>query len=520
MVKLLRAKDGRLLPGVIAGLGVIWLMVTLVSIMRYPSPWQDEHLWPAVAARFLRAGKFGVDIWPDRFGLSDGYYAVGRLFVLYLAAVFRVFGVGYVQSRLAVALMALVSAILLGLAMRRLYSAWHGVAAAALYLFSWNMFYYSHRVRPEIAELAWGLAMIYWFLLTRESQSKVMWFGWGLANALLLDIHLSGVHLMAAIGVLLSADAVSRRAWGRLPWIGLGHAAGLLYWFAAHFLPDPAMILRQTTLFTFSYSYAGGLSLGVGDRLLNAFDQFKRQFLALTRLSFLQSALMLISALVTTRYWKRHWVILLPAASLGVTLFLLLPAPDYYVMMLMPWISAIMTIAVEEWMAIPVWEKRPGRALAALAQWSYPAAVGALFAAYLGGSLLLAWNNRNINYDAMSEQLREIIPPTANVMGDAIWYFTFPEGRFTERFLLDSGLDDSELRQTLSELFAERRIDYVLLEENLPEQHIGDRRIRGVYESFVRERCRLRGAVVGDLYGVDLGVGYSELRLGVYDCSP
>lgn len=491
-----------------AVLVVGWLAITYSSIRLYPSPWQDEVVWSAAATHFLRAGNFGVDIWPDRYGLRENYFNIGRLFVLYLAGVFRAFGAGWLQARWAVAVAALASAVMLGFAMRRLYSPGHGVAAAALYLFSWNAFFYSHYVRPEMFGLAASLGLTCWFVARRDTDSRLAWFGWGAANAVLLDTHFSYLHLFIALDLLFIVEAARRRAWKCVAWLGMGHVVGGAYWLIAHFAPDPMAVLRQIEFISNPIMGAGGARLAAADRWRVAWDQFAAQFITFTRLSLLQFAAILLAAAIAARQRRRHWRILLPATSLLLTLFVLLPAPHYYLLFLMPWLSALMIIAADEWLA----HWRAASTLRWL-QWTYPFVLCVLFVAYLGGDLLLAWNNRGLEYETMGRAITRLAPPTAQVIGDAVWFYFYPDGNFTQPIFLNLK-SDAEMRAALDSLIAERQADYILLNETVPDPNM----LPG-HPAYVAERCENVGVVTGSLYGVDLGMGYSAARVAVYKCA-
>jgi hypothetical protein len=509
----------------VGGLIIGWVALTAIAIPLYPTPVQDEVVWSTVALNFLRDGRFGIDVWADPYGFSQNYVLVGRLFAVYLAAMFRVFGFGLAQARWAVALAAFGSAALLALAMTRLYSPRYGLAAAALCLFSWNMFFWSHYVRPEVVSLLGGLAVFYWFLYTRETRSPWVIFGWGLANALLLDIHFSHAHLFIALEALIIADTFGRRAWHRLLWLGLGHTLGGVYLVAAHLYPDPQAALQQLALLGSSVSASAGISnSSLFDRWRVAAAHFTSQFVTLTRLSFWQFALMIIGWAIVIRHWRRHLFIFLPTLSLLFTIFVIFPNQGHatYTVMLLPWLSAAMVVAAAEW---HTYFNRLASPLARLGRWAYGAALGLLFAGYVAGNIVLTWNNRLVNYAAMAEQLAQLAPRGVPVLAETIWFYSYHDGEFVDtahviRLLANSTTDLGPL----DEFFASRKIKYVFVQANLLTDFADwlDARmiIYATFAEYVADRCQYRGTVAGSLYGADLGAADQPMVINVYDCRP
>jgi hypothetical protein len=508
----------------LGGLGLLWLALTTLSIEVYPSPARDEVVWGAVAANFLRTGNFGIDIWPDHYGSSRNYISVGWIFILYLAGIFKLFGIGLAQARWGVAVATLASGLCLALGLRKLYSAAHGLIAAALYLFSWNMFYHSHYVRPEPVSLLGSLGLFYWLIATRDAPSMRVAFGWGLINGLLLDTHLSAIHLLIAVDAVIVVDALRRRSWRRVLWLGLGHALSLLYWLGAHLLPDPLLALKQYAVFSPSIAPSAGFGPGLFGRILAALYNFRGQFLTLTRLSAFQFVWMLIGGAIVIRHWRRHWLVVLPTVSLFATLIVVIPASfhGYYLFILVPWLSAVMAVAAGEWFNyFGQFQSGWRRWL----RWGYGGALGLLFASYLAGSLVLTWSNRTLDYKGLGTQLTRLAPANANVIADAIWFYTYHAGKFSEYPFVFADVPNfssaARAQQTLAAFFADRQIEYVLLNENAPYllySEFEDRHT--LYVNFVTSRCRYVGRASGDLYGVEVGVSYREMRVVVYDCRP
>jgi len=503
---------------VASSLSIIWFILTVATISNYPSPMHDEVVWSSIARQFLAQGNFGWSDIPDLYGLHQNTTFVGRLFILYIAVTFKLFGFGLLQARWAQAVVSLVCAILLGLSLQRLYSAWTGLLGAALYLFSWNTFYFSHYVRPEMLGLLGGLGLLYWFICTQNKASPVTVVGWGLLNTLMLDTHFSYAHLLVALDLVIIIDALRRKSLGRIGWLLIGHIIGFLYWIVAHLAPDPLLMLKQLIAF---YSINIGQAIGyepitIQQRFITSLTHLKNHLITFTRLSAFEFGLLLIAIGTNLRHSKRHWIILVPATSLFVTLFFLFPtsygAP--YIRYLLPFLAAIMAVA-----AFEIYASR--RFIAYI----YVAGLIVLWVAYIGGDAVLGWNNRDVseNYKRLTARIDTVVPPTANVLADEIWLYAFPRERFStiRGFTLLNGsplaINQSvtQAYNSLDMYFAERKIDYVLFSEDQFIMFIGPESLANL-RSYLITKCNYVTTIEGNLYGAE--VGSSATTITVYAC--
>ena len=505
---------------VASSLSIIWFILTITTIANYPSPMHDEVIWIGIARQFLVQGNFGWSSIPDLYGLHQNTTFVGRLFVLYIAVAFKLFGFGLLQARWALAVVSFACAILLGLSLQRLYSAWTGLLGAALYLFSWNTFYFSHYVRPEILGLLGGLGLLYWFICTHNKASPVTVVGWGLLNTLMLDTHLSYVHLLVALDLVIFIDALRRKSLGRIGWLLIGHIIGFLYWIVAHLAPDPLLMLKQLIAF-YSINIGRAISIDyqsitIQQRFIAPLTHLKEYLITFTRLSAFEFSLLLIAIGTILRHSKRHWIILVPATSLLVTIFLLFPSiyGATYIRYLLPFLAAIMAVA-----AFELYASR--RSLAYI----YVAGLIVLWVAYIGGNAVLGWNNRDVseNYKRLTARIDTVVPPTANVLADEIWLYAFPRERFStiRGFTLLNGTplainqSATQAYNSLDMYFAERKIDYVLFSEDQFAMFIGPESLANL-RSYLITKCNYVTTIEGNLYGAD--VGSSATTITVYAC--
>jgi len=480
----------------------------------------DEVVWSSISRQFLEEGNFGYLAFPDLYGLHQNTTFVGRLFVLYIAVTFKLFGFGLLQARWAQAVVSFACAILLGLSLQRLYSAWTGLLGAALYLFSWNTFYFSHFVRPEIMGLLGGLGLLYWFVCKHDTASPVTIVGWGMLNALILDTHLSYAHLLIALDLVIIIDALQRKSLGRISWLLIGHFVGFLYWIVAHLAPNPLLMLKQLVAF---YGLNIGPAIGIDykpitiqQRFITPLTHLREYLITFTRLSAFEFSLLLIAIGTILRHNKRHWIILVPATSLLATIFFLFPSINgaTYIRYLLPFLAATMAIAAFEFYS-------SRRFLAYI----YIAGLIVLWVAYIGGNAVLGWNNRDVseNYKRLRARIDTVVPPTANVLADEIWFYAFPRERFSAirgfTLLNDTPLaiNQSAIQayNSLDMYFAERKIDYVLFSEDQFTMFIGPVSLANL-RSYLITKCNYVTTIEGNLYGTE--VGSSATTITVYDC--
>lgn len=492
---------------------IIWLAGRIYLASVYPSPNHDEMLFGAMAANLLRHGTFGLDIVPDHFGLSKNMVYYGRLFPLFIAGVFKIFGMGLVQARLPVILSTLISAIMLGLCVRQLYSTTAGWLAAGLYLLSWNVFFYSALVRPEQMQVAGGLGVLYWVLRTREAAGPITQMGWGFLSAALLDVHLSYLHWFIALDLLILVYQYRQGRLKEFVWVVAGHGLGGLYWLAVHFLPDIAVSLDQWQRFQSPtlprQTFAPALLIA---RIQTMTQNFSASFLGFTRLSPFEFGVSCVAAVLAIANWRKNIDLFLLTISLLFTLFVLLPNIHfYYLCMLFPAVTALQAAAFDNL-------RRFANRAATLQklQRGWLAVLGLLFLGYIGGDLALAYANRTLDFDGAGQLLREKIPAEANLMGDSIWFYTFPEARFSDvevwRFFTQLHPEMS-IPETLDYYLRERKISYIVMSVDHPTIQQNRK-----YVDYVQQRCRQVDIITANLYGIDTGAASPTTQIKIFKC--
>ena len=202
------------------------------------SPFSDEGFNALNARNLVMLGRFSTDGW--------NLYLVNLPFSLTLATVFKIFGVGIVQARLAATGMVGLSIICLGLGLRRQFGGWPAVVGAiafgtsALVLFYGRLVYLEDLVSLGVVVAFAGLA----FMGERPAR-------WGVVSGLGLAIAIgtkpSVLFATAGMLVLLTAWSVhDRRPLARwlVATVGVVILAGLA-WIVVLWLPNQAQIAND-----------------------------------------------------------------------------------------------------------------------------------------------------------------------------------------------------------------------------------------------------------------------------------
>jgi hypothetical protein len=501
--------------------GLSWLCFNLVTLTRYPSPGDDDAFFASIAANFMRTGHFGFPLYPDVYGSASSLVHIGHLYLLAFVPVFFLLGVGLFQARLVSLMGGLICATLVYRLGRRLWGPAEAVLAALFMLLSWQMFWSSHTTRPDTWIGAAGVGVL---LLLRNLQAhpgRAAAFVLGLAVGGLLELHLKTMVYIVPIGIgLLIVFGRRRAGWPLLVSAAAGVMLSAAAWLAIHFLPDPALSWLQFRKGLFAELTRPSLDLAgfVNNVLLEG-------LLRSTRLGWLEATVFTsgLAGLALRRREGDIWS-LTAAGLLTVSYVFLVPykAADHFQLFrpLLSLTSAAGLIALSDWLR-PLFHLSlpPAQALGLLA--ALP-----LLAGYIAGDAYLAFQNRAVSIENAIARMRSLVPPTASVLGEGLWWYAAPSGTFTSDLMLakayllqaSGGLP---LDAYVGRILAERQVEYLLLDDRIGSLHFdppteGD----SVYPAVVRfanVHCRAIGSVRGPLYGADIG-GPEDRTTMVYQC--
>lgn len=223
---------------------LIWLPINLYSLTTYFSPFWEDSWESSSAVNWLATGQFENPI----FGHFEGLYSnqsLLRLYLISLAMVFKVFGIGLAQGRLFTVVALFVGGWLLFILGRRMYGDVVGLLAATLYLFSLRTLGPSHSIaRPDLWGNAAGIACLLFVWQVIESRQPWQAFWAGVFVAASVDIYLIVAYFSIAASVLMLVEFIRRDRMVLGAFI-LGGVVGTLYWFAVRLFPDPYLAISQ-----------------------------------------------------------------------------------------------------------------------------------------------------------------------------------------------------------------------------------------------------------------------------------
>ncbi len=518
-IPLRRKLGGVIILAALAG----WIVLNLASLTSYPTPQPDDTFFGVVAVQFLNHGQFGNPLYEDMSGSQESLFHLGRIYIVLVAIVFKLFGVGLYQGRLLVLIGHWVSGVSLFFIGKKLWGPVEGVAAALILITSWYAFWSAHTLRPDAWVNAAGLACLLLVLRLKESPSPKSGFVVGLAAVLILDVHLKALHYtVATLGMatlLTLPKSQTRRTFFAMV---VGMAAGALYWVGLHIVPDPQLALAQLQTGPNAYQLtprADLLFLVQGTlRVLSIIFQS-------TRFGWFECIYMVggAIALAASRQPADRWSVSYILLYVFSFTFLMPVKSLYHIFLLLPLISLLTARGISLLAAAltarfgPQRNERSVFALLILSP---------LILLYMIGDAKLAWENRVISYENYSKQLLAHVPANANVLGETTWWWAFREGFFSSDQDFTRGIKASDGQTRVDgffdQAFANRRVEYVFLDdafgvwkgsrEYKPDLHV-------MFADYLLRRCQQVGIVHDYFYGVDMGA-LDIKETVIYHCLP
>lgn len=458
------------IPILVGGVLVAWLALNLWSLTHYPAPSCDESIYSAAAHTWFRTGTLAPTYYYNDPAINPAI-AFGRSYIALLGVPLLIPANPLILSRL----FGLLGAALAGLSIfalgRRLFTRPVGLWAGALVLFDWAVFAQSHSSRPDVWLAAASVAVLLLLMHLTEHPTAPLAALTGFAAALLVDVHLNGMHFALALGLLaVWLLAIEKKRWGMIIWFGVGALLGVGYWLAVHLLPDPELALSQYRVIT------------VGEN--RAFWQMPvmfhiRSLLGFLRENFIQSmsGLSILSALfylfgIGTAIARRddhahHARVLLAFILISLISFSIVNVlkPNYYALL---WRVPLTLLAVSGvfWLLDHAADAIPRR-LRALPLHSILLALVLLV--YAAGNLYLTVKFYPTDYAGVAADLRDLVPPGASVMADEpLWFALYDRDMVVGTYLLwASEYVNEQGTAPLSTYYAEVDPDYLVLDQYL-----------------------------------------------------
>ena len=437
--------SSRQVTWLLSGLLIVVLVVHFLTLTVYPPIFIDEGWLANTSWSWLKTGvPFDlIHTGPlDQFGdpwLTDNFLGQAPFTIAY-----ALIGVGLGQTRLVTFLFSLVLIFATIQVGRRSYNLNVGLLAGLLLALS-APYLFSSRQRQDVI-LAAMIMVSFWLALYALEKDKI-WahFLSGLILGLGFDVHQTSIIFIPALAALYIAHYGKRVVLARGAWIvGIGGALGLGYYFATHMLPNPEVYNK---LMTFYFAPGTDAQIPLTRPALIP-ESIIRE---LARYRFRENPFDLVMIVLAGLFllFRRTRSDIRLLIYTGVTLasFTLLSSnkTNLYGISLYPFFMLIVAAgfagAVQSFanpfQTVATGEQRgaflslsrklsqgnSGKTLAAL--------TALLLVAFVGFNLLQTtiriYNNRDYDYYAITNQMREVIPPDKRVMGMPSWWLGFPE---------------------------------------------------------------------------------------------
>lgn len=234
----------------IAGAIGIFAYYAIALFLKYPPVWPDEALYANPAINLVRRGVMASESWPGLLqGTERHTYIAPPLYFLYVAAWFRLWGIGVIVMRLSsVAAGAVVMVATYFLGQRSGLGSWLSLLPPSLLAIDSVFLRASLLGRPDMLCSAFILLTL--LMATRVSPSTGLRttttsFLVGIFGGMAMATHLTGATaLLAVVAAGVIAHRRGERFHGLLPTLG-GLAAALIPW-AIYVFQDRKSFLAQT----------------------------------------------------------------------------------------------------------------------------------------------------------------------------------------------------------------------------------------------------------------------------------
>ena len=521
---------------ILAVLLLLYLAVSLRHLTTVPRVYEDEPWQASTGWKLATAGVFGSDVFAGFSGMERRYYGFMPLHPLFLAAIFRVAGVGLLQGRLETVLLGLLTLVLTFSLARRLFADARIGLLAALMLITVRLtgltpsqvsgillLDMARIARYDMVVPVFGLAALHAYLSARAQGRRRWYFCAGLLAGLSGLGHLYGCFWLPVLLVLAwwdgrdqaaICDATPPRPMAAIGLMSLG--------FALAWLPYVLYVLGDLQSWR-------GQTRGYADRfdLLNLrwyLDNLRNEYhrygpglgpprpTILLRVGF-WSALVALPASLGALLWRglRHSdraarVVVVPAIVFPLLFAALIRLKLVnYTVAFVP-IGAIAaawgSVTLWTWLGRTPWSR-----------WAHPALALLLAAALAEGAMrivaLEVAASTTTPYYAYIGQVRRFIPPGARVLGLHTYWFGLEDFDYRSWVVPLAWTDPSNEPAALTLDAALERVapDIVLVDQRMREYfaapaYRGQENAARFSQWLLRHDGRLIGRVDDATYGL------------------
>lgn len=414
--------------GIIAFIGLI-LLFHLLTLTKLRPLFIDEPMFSNFAYNWLQTGvNFDtMHTGPlDQFG-SPGIYRP-LLAIVPWSLSFSVFGLGFTQARMVSWVFGVIATVATYWVGRRLYGNLTGLIAALLLTLSLPFMQAIRYARADMYVTAILLISFGLVITAFEREKAWMHFLAGLLMGLTSDIHFNGLLFIPGIAVLYLMH-YGFNLW-RKPgtWlIGLGGALGLLFYVVVHILPDPEV---YSILYGWDAALARTLDVPITNFNLRTIlsslrDELGRYHFYDNNLDFALIGAGFLWLLVRGRKADRRLIVYI---VLAVTFFALMVfhQDNLYAILFYPFLLLVAAEALTSLFDFQNWRKAANIFALGLVIFTLINSVE---------HLRRSWSETaGYDYDRVANQIAEVIPDDARVLGMPHWWFAMSDMDYRSTF--------------------------------------------------------------------------------------
>ncbi len=172
----------------------IFIMVYSINLDKYPYIWCDEAWFSNAAFTLITQGFLGTTMMPNFYNIDHFTYWQPPVYLLLLAASFKLFGFGITQARLVSIILSIFTVLFTYLLGTELYNKKLGLIGSILLISNPLFFFISRDARMDIAVACFTLISLYFLLIVFKKPKNSYYFYSGLFAMLSLLSHPNGLY--------------------------------------------------------------------------------------------------------------------------------------------------------------------------------------------------------------------------------------------------------------------------------------------------------------------------------------
>lgn len=474
----------------------IYCFLAFPFLGKSPLIWYDEGLLGEISWHFVEHDTFAQPLWTGYLGFETFSTHPNYLYFLLLAFSFKIFGVGILQARLVSAFAGLFLVVIFYFFTKKIYGAKLATISTLLLVFN-PLFILSARiVRYEIVVALFTFASLSCAILAFRERKNSFFLLSGFFAALTILTHFNGILISFAVLVLI---LINRKHWKGATYFLIGLLATMTPYLIFIFIKRSIFIEQFFSLVSYRLPFS----------FSNLISNILREPLRWTKgvttpLSLVLGVISFVFCLPEFRRLKNIYVPL-------IVLILGFAVSDYYkyygyLAILLPLFCLLSGFFFTKY------AQKDKRALFALFL------LAGVLIIYLGVIEFKIVRDHNSDYGKYCERVKSVIKPQNVVLGDAFFWFCFPDGNL--RGIVEQTWIHKTTGKSFSDIFEMQKIKYVILDPG--KKTVFDTYLKGQlfpipkdYSETIYQKCKQIGTVSDAFYTqADKGINTTF----IYEC--